>query len=281
MKCIYCEEPAGFLKRRHKKCQLAEDKKQQNLVNAKNSIVTMISSVTRIDEINEISISINNLCNDNNINCTELQCLIIDGWRTLIEQAFDDGILSEKEEEILATIKESFKLPADMIQDSWDKIVKGAILRDIFNGIIPERMIFNESLPFNLQKTEKIAWVFQDVNYYETVTKTQYSGGSQGVSIRIAKGLYYRVGAFKGEKIQTDEIKHLDNGLLGITNKHLYFVGDKKKFRIKFEKIMAFEPYADGIELQRDLSSAKPQTFVTNDGWFTYNLVTNLAQLHL
>ena len=28
----------------------------------------------------------------------------------------------------------------------------------------------------------------------------------------------------------------------------------------------------------RDAQTAKPQTFRTGDGWFPYNLVTNLAQ---
>jgi len=36
-------------------------------------------------------------------------------------------------------------------------------------------------------------------------------------------------------------------------------------------------PYSDGIGIHRDAASAKPQIFVTGDGWFTYNLVVNLA----
>ena len=29
----------------------------------------------------------------------------------------------------------------------------------------------------------------------------------------------------------------------------------------------------------RDAQTAKPQTFVTGDGWFAYNLAVNLAQM--
>jgi len=46
-----------------------------------------------------------------------------------------------------------------------------------------------------------------------------------------------------------------------------------------YEKIVSFESYEDGIGLQRDAASVKPQSFVTGDGWFTYNLITNLAQM--
>lgn len=52
-----------------------------------------------------------------------------------------------------------------------------------------------------------------------------------------------------------------------------------RRFRIKYDKIVAFEPYSDGIGVQRDAVTAKPQSFVTDDGWITYNLITNLAQM--
>ena len=41
----------------------------------------------------------------------------------------------------------------------------------------------------------------------------------------------------------------------------------------------SFEPYEDGFGIMRDAQTAKPQTFVTGDGWFVYNLATNLAQM--
>ncbi len=135
------------------------------------------------------------------------------------------------------------------------------------------------NLPFNLQKTENLVWVFQGVNYYEEKTRTRYVGGSQGVSIRIAKGVYYRTGAFKGERVQSSETVHADTGLLGVTNKHIYFAGSSKRFRIAFNKIVSFEPFSDGIGVQRDAQTAKAQSFQTGDGWFTYNLITNLAQM--
>ena len=35
----------------------------------------------------------------------------------------------------------------------------------------------------------------------------------------------------------------------------------------------------DGFGIMGDAPTAKPQTFRTGDGWFPYNLVTNLAQM--
>ena len=39
-----------------------------------------------------------------------------------------------------------------------------------------------------------------------------------------------------------------------------------------------FHPYTDGFGIMRDAQTAKPQAFRTGDGWFPYNLATNLAQ---
>lgn len=203
------------------------------------------------------------------------------GWGKSVDRAFDDGILTEEEQSNLTNLMEHFSLSQTQLDHNgaFTKIVQGAVLRDVMNGIIPERVKIDGNLPFNLQKTEKVIWVFQNVEYYEQKKRTQYVGGSQGVSIRIAKGLYYRTGAFKGERVETHETIHADTGLLGVTNKHIYFSGGAKSFRIRHDKIVSFEPFSDGIGLQRDAVTAKPQSFVTGDGWFTYNLITNAAQL--
>ncbi len=66
---------------------------------------------------------------------------------------------------------------------------------------------------------------------------------------------------------------------IGFTTKHLYFSGAKKKFRVRYDKIVDFEPFSDGFEIMRDAQSAKPQAFKTGDGWFAYNLAVNLAQM--
>ncbi len=210
-----------------------------------------------------------------------LRELVVSGWEKVVVDIFNDGIVTAQEENVLNELKQHFALAEEKLDrnGAYTQLVKGCVLRDILNRNLPERIKIDGILPFNLQKTEKLVWVFQNVDYYEEKTRTQYVGGSQGVGIRIAKGVYYRVGAFKGERQQTSEIAHADRGLMGVTNKHLYFVGATKRFRIAYNKIVAFEPFEGGIGVQRDAATAKPQSFVTNDDWFTYNLIVNLAQM--
>jgi hypothetical protein len=59
----------------------------------------------------------------------------------------------------------------------------------------------------------------------------------------------------------------------------VYFSGASKSFRIRHDKIVSIEPYSDGVGIQRDAQTARPQVFVTGDGWFTYNLLMNVSNL--
>ncbi len=67
--------------------------------------------------------------------------------------------------------------------------------------------------------------------------------------------------------------------LLGFTTKQIYFTGDRKKFRVRCDKVVDFEPFSDGFGIMRDAQTAKPQSFRTRDGWFAYNLAVNLVQM--
>jgi len=161
------------------------------------------------------------------------------------------------------------------------KTVKAAIIRDILNGIVPERIANSSSLPVNLQKNEKIIWAFADTKLLEDKTRRQFVGGSRGVSVRVMKGVYYRVGEFKGHTIETTERVQVDSGWFIIASKNIYFVGNRKGMRIPYGKIVSFDPYSDGIGIMKDAASAKQQIFINGDGWFTYNIVSNLSQMHL
>jgi hypothetical protein len=94
------------------------------------------------------------------------------------------------------------------------------------------------------------------------------------------KGVYYRVGAFKGAPVHSTERVLVDNGAVIVTNKHIYFAGPAKSLRVAYAKIVSFLPFEDGVGIVRDAQTAKPQIFKVGDGWFIHNLVTNLAQLH-
>jgi len=199
----------------------------------------------------------------------------------LQERALEDEIISSEEEDALDAYKNHFQFEQTELDENgaYTKLVQAGVLRDLMEGKLPARINVQGQLPFNLQKSEELVWVFQNVKYLEERQRTTYSGGYSGVSLRIAKGVYYRTGGFRGNPTITSTTVHVDTGLLGITTKHIYFSGSNKSFRAPYPKIVSFTPFSDGFGLQRDAMTAKPQSFVIGDGWFVYNLVTNLAQL--
>ena len=91
--------------------------------------------------------------------------------------------------------------------------------------------------------------------------------------------MYYRAGAFKGNPVRTPEMTRLGSGILALTSKHLYFASAQKKFKIPFSKLISIEPYSDGIGVQKDGVTAKPQIFKNIDGWFVHNAISNLTQM--
>ena len=110
----------------------------------------------------------------------------------------------------------------------------------------------------------------------------------------VAKGLYYLRNAaqrlhswswcqlaprpsprqFRSRPTLWEETFHADTGTLGLTTKHIHFAGNRKKFRVRYDRIVNFDPYEDGFGIMRDA-----QTFRTDDRWFPHNLATNLDQM--
>ena len=148
------------------------------------------------------------------------------------------------------------------------------------NGIVPHRRAVETGFyMLNLAKGEELVWRFDDIEYFEQVQRTHYEGGSSGVSVRIAKGVYYRTGAVKGRPVTTTEMKQKAVGTLFVATKHLYFYSEQKTVKIPYNKVIAFTPYSDGLGVQKDTATAKPQAFRGLDGWFAFNLVSNISNL--
>ena len=207
--------------------------------------------------------------------------LLVRAWEAAVEGALEDGPFTLDEENALTRYINHFNLSQSQLDAHCvhTSLIKAAVLREIAEGVVPDRQQLRGNVPFNLMKSEKLVWVMDDVDYIETVVRRERRGSSHGLSIRIARGVYYRPSAFRSRAIEWEETVHQDTGLLGFTTKHIYFSGAKKKFRVRYDGIVDLEPYDDGFGTMKDNQTAKPQAFRTGDGWFSYNLAVNLAQI--
>lgn len=261
--CRYCGADAGFLRSAHDACS--------------HKLKTAISNYL---EGNEPLSQLEGVATELNAKGPTGQEAFAECWDKAVTRALEDGVVSADEEERLTTAAKSFSLTQDELdkRGKYTQLLKAAVLRDVLEGKVPARVKI-QGVNLNLQKTEKVAWLFPGTEYVTLRTYRTYAGSSQGLSIRIMKGVYYRPSVFKASPIEHSQVVSGGKGNLALTNKNIYFVGPLKTMRIPYTKIVAFQPYTDGIGFQRDAASAKPEVFKTGDGWFTYNLVTNLAQL--
>ena len=280
--CKYCGKPAGFLRGKHEECEQKYLRRQKTIEDGKNLIASLVPlSIKGTMSYDDFQMKISQIEETSFVPPADRPALLIRGWEACVDQFLEDGVLDDNEEKCLVEFTNRFSLSQSDLdkKGAFTRITKAAVLRDILNGVLPKRLQVDGNLPINLQKNEQVVWVFPNSQYWEDKTRRQYVGGYQGASLRVMKGLYYRVGAFKGHPVERTERVQIDSGLVVATNKHIYFAGPRKSVRLAYTKIVSFEPFSDGIGIIRDASTAKPQIFVTGDGWFIYNLVTNLSKL--
>ena len=274
-KCRYCGNPAGFLRSKHSECDELNQSGRQRIA------IEVLRAIKDSGNFDNLERAIAKIEQSAFILSSERKAHLVKGWEDSVEQFLEDGILDTTEEQRLLAFKEHFALSQSDLDKNGalTKTTKAAILRDVLNGVVPQRMSVDGNLPINLQKGEQVVWAFAGSKYLEDKTRRQFVGRSQGVSVRVMKGVYYKVGAFKGHAVENTQRVHVDTGWIVVTTKNIYFAGPRKSVRLPYAKIVSFEPFSDGIGVMRDTATAKPQIFVTGDGWFTYNLVTNLSQL--
>jgi len=95
----------------------------------------------------------------------------------------------------------------------------------------------------------------------EELSKTRYVGSSSGVSFRVAKGVTFRTGSFRGTPIRESYQKVTDTGILYVTNKKVIFVGQKKNATYPLNKIVDITKYTDGIRFQKE-NESKARVFL-------------------
>ena len=197
---------------------------------------------------------------------THRRQLLIRAWEEAIEGAIEDGIISLDEENALSLYLDHFGLTQEDLNQNGAQttLVQAAVIRDVTQGIIPQRQNITGRVPFNLMKSEQLVWVIDGVDYLETVVRRERQGTSHWVSIRGGpRASTTGPAPLAAVPPLWEETVHADTGLLGPTTKHIYHAGSRKKFRIRYDRIISFDPYEDGSAIMRDAQTAKPQMFIT------------------
>ena len=164
-----------------------------------------------------------------------------------VDSAFDETSISECEEGHLNTYIKNLAFPEGELNrnGAYRRMYLGVKLREISNGQMPchlwrSRM---ESLTFGLRESEECVWMFWNVELETGATRH----------------------------------KELEMGLLVLTTRSLYFVGDSERHRIPYGRIFSLRREYDGFAVHR---SSSTRSYTLENGWFAYRVVGILAKMH-
>ena len=204
--------------------------------------------------------------------------ILLDSLNTASRRFLEDGVISDEERSLFNNFVGEFginigDLPSKYADSNIIKVKQLTFLKDLQNGEKPNFIV--DAAPVILTKGEFFVWVYKGVTAYEERTKSEWVGRSGGASIRICKGVYYHVGQSKGHKVSTQYMASVGTGFLMLTNKNIIFYSRSKSIKVAYKKIIALQPYSDGVEVQRE-TNQKRLVFSGFDPWFTMNLLSTL-----
>ena len=101
---------------------------------------------------------------------------------------------------------------------------------------------------------------------------SSYSGGRQGVSLRVAKGIYYNVGASRGSLQKNPETQQIvDKGSAIYTNQRIVFVGENLNQEWEFSKLLDVHVEPNGTSVSIAVSGKGKNAGLT---WTTQTDIT-------
>jgi hypothetical protein len=189
----------------------------------------------------------------------DVALLRVQAFAKAFTAAKSDGAITEEEERELQAIKDHLEINDAEIAPTQVELSRFRLLREIGEGVLP--VITVPGLV--LQKREVAHWTEPASLLEERVIDRQFVGGSRGVSIRIMKGVSYRVGAYRGQVETRAGIVAVSTGDLVITSRRVIFRGDKKGFNTRLDKLLNVEMTSNGVTLTDDRSRSRVVQFST------------------
>lgn len=163
----------------------------------------------------------------------------------LTRAIFDDGIVTDEElrsvGHVLATLSVRWEdLPTDLV----NRVHVATSIINIQKGHLP--ILPPGTTPFNLTAGETAHLVVPG-DVFEERTHRETMGRSSGYSVRIARGVTYRVGSSRGISVPVTTMVPVDSGVLGITDRRLLFAGGRQQLNAPWAKVGHVVPMSDGI----------------------------------
>lgn len=173
-------------------------------------------------------------------------------------------LVSDDQLGIIVSLASEYNLTDYMHKKTNNKLYDYHVLWQIQEkGILPTEDWSGVSI---IPKTDEILhWSdFGRIIKIRNVTKrVNYRGPT--ASIKIAKGIRYRIGSVSVGKTTERVAEQVDAGTFWISNQRVGFIGDSKSFTVPLNKIVSFGVDGDvGLKIFKE-GAVNPKTVVLND----------------
>ena len=176
----------------------------------------------------------------------------------LLGRSTADRRLSPDELEQLASVARQLGVSRDFDGATEAMLDRYALFWRIENGDLPTVIIDTLVL-----EADEICHVAIPATRHEpraTGDGTEVEGVG---SVRIARGVYYRIGSASEERMNRTSLDRVDSGRFFITSKRVIYEGEKGSATLRLRDISSYQVFADGIVLERRAASGP---YLTLDG---------------
>jgi len=239
--CRYCGQKAGWFSEAHEECITSAQQGSERVASAVTSTVVdkLIPPKHSDDETwvtafaekvwSETKPQLDQLATEHRIPANDIRNALLKGWSTGAEQVATAEPLSPDRQ---APMNAFVRIMAFTDQDicKTDGFVAGCFSVLLWSVIVhgdPTQIANVSHHPFNLRGGETPLFFFGSVLYSKETVSRSSQGGYGGMSIRLARGVYYHFGGFKGQRVDTSTLKEIDYGGMLLTTQNIYFGGDR------------------------------------------------------
>jgi hypothetical protein len=293
-KCIYCGKSAGLFSNQHEAClQAAEKNRAEGVQRVKDYV---FCALEKKQAYTDVQSDLREITSKHQLSWERVGRALLD---TVSELARLEPLEPTKCEYLIALCEETLGTWQTISRDSPFYTLLGPRLLDVsLSGRlwqVMHRQPVHLTTPCDvvLQAGEIRLAEFGSAMYRKSVTASSFGGGYNGVGVRLAPGVYYRFGGFGGQSARTPQLQYVDSGFLVLTDRGMYFAGQRMTFRIPYGAVLRYKAYPDGLGFFRGSGDGREEIFTVADpvlsndgsgrynvadattlqvGWFLYNL---------
>jgi hypothetical protein len=268
--CIYCDQPVGFLRRRHPEC---EERHARALAMIPELFTKALHSSLPAERFGAL---LKDAAGASFIKPRDLVALCVRGISTMIDSVLAERLLTPAEEARVTEIKEALGPAIADLANLDEKLIKIGMLRELSAGELPDRVTVVGPMPLEMRGHERIIWIFNGVICFRRPSTAPGTGAFTFSTTEEA--LYCGKGAFNSNPLPMGGLVEEAAGDLVITNRNLYFVFGNGQRRISMTKIAALGPHADGLQITCE-PPERSRAFKVDDPWLAANLIVRLVVL--